>query len=185
MEVLDDKVYTIADILALPEDVRAELIDGKIYLMPTRSTIHQQILGDLSLLIGNYIEDRNRPCRIYMGPLAVFINDERDCVEPDIVVICDPSKIKEDGCHGAPDWVIEIISPSTASHDYLRKAALYSNAGVREYWIVDPNNEIINVYNFGDEVYHPTQYDFDDQVKVGIYEDFVIDFTQFSLDSAE
>jgi Uma2 family endonuclease len=182
---LSEEIYTIEDILALPEGERAELIDGKFYFMSSPSEMHQRILGELYRKIANYIADKGGPCRVYPAAFAVFLNDDRDYVEPDIVVVCDPRKLKKNGYHGGPDWIIEIVSPSSASHDYVRKAALYSDAGVKEYWIVDPNNEIINVYNFGDEVYHPTQYDFDEQVKVGIYEDFVIDFTQFSLDSVE
>jgi Uma2 family endonuclease len=175
---LPKEVYTIEDILALPEGERAELIDGKIYYMSSPSTTHQRFLRELSWLTNTHIKNKGGPCEVFIAPFAVYLNNDRDYLEPDIVVVCDPDKIKKDGCHGAPDWVMEIVSPSSASHDYIRKAATYSNAGVREYWIIDPHNEIINIYNFGDEVYHPTQYGFDEQVKVGIYEDLVIDFSQ-------
>jgi Uma2 family endonuclease len=119
---------------------------------------------------------------VFPAPFAVFLNNDRDYLEPDIVVVCDPDKLKKgDGCHGAPDLVMEIVSPNSASHDYIRKPAAYSDAGVKEYWIVDPDNGIINVYNFGNEVYHPTQYDFTEQVKVEIFGDLVIDFSQIKL----
>jgi Uma2 family endonuclease len=178
------KVYTIEDILALPEGKRAELLDGKIYYMASPSMTHQWILTDLIVEISNYIKRKGGPCRAFAAPFAVFLNNDRNYFEPDIVVVCDRDKLKEDGCHGAPDWVIEIVSPSSASHDYVRKAAVYADEGVREYWIVDPHSQTINVYRFGDKVYRPTQYGFDGQVKVGIYEDLTIDFSQFAIDGA-
>jgi Uma2 family endonuclease len=178
LKLPEEKIYTIADILALPEGERAELIDGKIYYMASPSEMHQRILGELFWLTKNYIKDKGGPCRVYPAPFAVFLNDDRDYLEPDIVVVCDPDKLKTDGCHGAPDWVLEIVSPNSASHDYMRKSVAYSEAGVREYWIVDPHKKTTNVYSFSDEVYTPTQYSFGEQVKVGIYEDLVIDFSQ-------
>jgi Uma2 family endonuclease len=174
--------YTIEDILALPEGKRAELLNGHIYYMASPSVMHQRILSVLLVTIANYIEKKGGPCEVFPAPFAVFLSDDRDYFEPDITVVCDPGKIeKGDGCHGGPDWVIEIVSPSSASRDYLIKPASYSSAGVKEYWVVDPNSEKINVYRFGGEVYYPTQYDFTAQVKVGIYEDLTIDFAQFNL----
>jgi Uma2 family endonuclease len=171
--------YTVADILALPEGQRAELLNGHIYYMASPSVMHQRILSVLFVAIANYIKKKGGPCEVFPAPFAVFLNNDRDYFEPDISVVCDPSKIeKGDGCHGGPDWVIEIVSPSSASRDYLLKPASYSKAGVRECWIIDPHNGKINIYNFGNEVYSPTQYDFTAQVKVGIYEDLVIDFAQ-------
>jgi Uma2 family endonuclease len=179
---LVQEMYTIEDILALPEGERAELLDGNIYNMASPSEIHQRVLMELCLMIGSHIKNKGGSCRVYPAPFAVFLNNDRDYLEPDIVVVCDPDQLKKgDGCHGAPDLVMEIVSPNSASHDYLRKTAAYSDAGVKEYWIVDPDNEIINVYNFGNEIYHPAQYDFTEQVKVGIFEDLVIDFSQINL----
>ncbi|MDR0219772.1 MAG: Uma2 family endonuclease [Lachnospiraceae bacterium] len=174
--------YTLADLRALPEGQRAELLDGKIYYMDSPNATHQQILGALHQKIADYVTGKGGPCEVFAAPFAVFLNEDSDYLEPDIVVVCDPGKIeKGDGCHGGPDWVIEIVSPDSAKRDYMLKTAAYSNTGVKEYWIIDPHNEIINIYNFSDEVYHPTQYDFTDQVKVGICEDLVIDFSQFDL----
>jgi Uma2 family endonuclease len=186
MEALKLKeVYTVEDIIALPEDVRAELLDGEIYYMAAPSTVHQRILTELLVTIRNYLKDKGGHCEVFPAPFAVFLNDDRDYLEPDIIVICDPKKIKKDGCHGAPDWVIEIVSPSSASRDYLRKQYAYSKAGVREYWVIDPQNEGITVNNFSDGIYEPTQYKFTDQIKVGIYEDLIIDFSEIALESAE
>jgi Uma2 family endonuclease len=99
-------------------------------------------------------------------------------VEPDISVICDPGKLDEKGCNGAPDWIIEIISPSTAAYDYFVKSAKYQAAGVKEYWIVNPVKEHITVYQFNAEDYAPEKYTFHETIKVGIYDDFEIDFNE-------
>lgn len=169
-----EEPYTIDDIYALPEGERAELIDGKIYFMSSPSRTHQQILISLSVDISNYIKSNNGKCEIYPAPFAVFLNnDDKTYVEPDISVICDPSKLDEKGCHGAPDWVIEIVSPSSRSMDYLIKATKYHDAGVKEYWIVDPEDKSISVYSFEGEM-RVIHYRFGEEVPVGIYEGFSI-----------
>jgi len=167
------ETYTIDDIYALPDGERAELIDGKIYYLATPSRTHQRLSGFLSRTIGNYIESKNGTCEIYAAPFAVFLNnDDINYVEPDISVICDPSKLDEKGCHGAPDWIIEIVSPSSKRIDYLIKLFKYRNAGVKEYWIVDAEKNRITVYNF---VYDTIEeYSFEEDIPVGIYEDFSI-----------
>ena len=109
MEALKEKTYTVDDIYDLPNGERAELINGKIYFMapPTRS--HQRLVHFFDRTIGNYIKSNGGECEVYPAPFAVFLNqDDHNYVEPDISVICDPSKLDEKGCHGAPDWVIEI-----------------------------------------------------------------------------
>lgn len=172
--VMEDKIYTIDNIYALPDGERAELIDGRIYYISPPSRKHQQILHFFDRTIGNYIQANKGSCEIYPAPFAVFLNkDKTNYVEPDISVICDPSKLDDKGCHGAPDWVIEIVSPSSKTMDWFIKLIKYSNAGVREYWIVDPENSIITVYRFenGTSV---EQYPFGTDVPVGIYEGFSI-----------
>ncbi len=165
--------YTIDGIYDLPDGERAELIDGQIYYMAPPSRTHQRLSGFLSRTIGNYIESKNGTCEIYAAPFAVFLNnDDINYVEPDISVICDPSKLDDKGCHGAPDWIIEIVSPSSKRIDYLIKLFKYRNAGVREYWIVDAEKNRITVYNF---VYDTIEeYSFSEDIPVGIYEDFSI-----------
>lgn len=128
-------IYTEDDYYNLPENVRAELIDGQIYYMSAPSKIHQEILMFLSKTIANYIDSKKGPCKVYPAPFAVklFVDDNRTVAEPDISVICDPNKLTDRGCTGAPDWIVEIVSPSNSRHDYVRKLNLYMDAGVREY----------------------------------------------------
>lgn len=174
MDVLkQEKVYTIDDIYALPDGQRAELIDGQIYYMSPPSWSHQKISRKLHQAIANYIDSNNGKCEALAAPFAVFLNkDDVNYVEPDISVICDLSKLDDKGCHGAPDWIIEIVSPGSKSRDYMTKLFKYRTAGVREYWIVDPMRQMITVYAF--ESYAVEQYDFNEDVPVGIYEGFTM-----------
>lgn len=168
------KTYTVDDIYALPDGKRAELIDGQIYDMAPPNTIHQKISWKLHLTIGNYINSKNGNCDVYAAPFAVFLNaDNRNYVEPDISVICDKNKIDEKGCQGAPDWIIEIVSPSTQQTDYGIKTFKYRTAGVREYWIVNPRTKTVNIFDFEHEK-ASSQYSFDEDIPVCIYEDLSI-----------
>ncbi len=168
-----EKLGTIEDIYALPEGKRAELIDGQIYDMAPPGWTHQKISRKLHQAIANYIDASHGECEALAAPFAVFLNaDDKTYLEPDISVICDISKLDEKGCHGAPDWVIEIVSPSSKPRDYMKKMFLYYAAGVREYWIVDPEKNMISVYGF--ETNTVEQYPFDNEVPVGIFQDFSI-----------
>lgn len=165
--------YTIDDIYALPDGERAELIDGKIYYMAPPSRTHQRILLSLSRKIADYIDSQNGNCEINIAPFAVFLNDDdTNYIEPDISVICDASKLDDKGCHGAPDWIIEIVSPGNKPMDYFTKLFQYRTAGVREYWIVDPAKEMVTVYWFEKETMD--EYSFGEEISVGIYEGFSI-----------
>ena len=177
------KTYTEEDYYNLPEDVRAELIDGQIYYMAAPSRIHQEILMFLSKNIANYIDSKDGPCKIYPSPFAVkpFEDDNKTIVEPDISVICNPGKLTDRGCSGAPDWIIEIVSPSTASHDYIYKLNLYAKAGVREYWVVDPIEKSIYVYFLEKDRFKAKSYTFQDKIKANIYQDLWINFAELSL----
>lgn len=147
-----ERTYTINDIYTLPDGQRAELIDGHIYMMAPPDRAHQKISHFLEWTIENYIQKQNGSCDVYTAPFAVFLNkDDHNYVEPDISVICDKSKLDEKGCVGAPDWIIEIISPSTQSIDYGIKLFKYRSAGVREYWIVNPLKHTVTVYDFEKE----------------------------------
>ena len=166
--------YTVEDIYALPEGKRAELIDGQIYDMAPPSPLHQELVHELCFAIESYIKKNNGPCKVYPAPFAVFIKDDvTNYVEPDISVICDKSKISHRGCEGAPDFIIEIVSPSSRKMDYSLKNTLYSDSGVKEYWIVDPARERTTVYRYEQDV-APIIIPFNDFVKVGIYGDLEI-----------
>lgn len=175
--------YTEDDYYNLPEDVRAELIEGKlIYNQAAPSRLHQTILSELHTVINNYIKSKGGFCRVYPVPFAVRLRaDRKTIVEPDISVICDRSKLTDRGCTGAPDWIIEIVSPGNSSHDYVLKLNLYANAGVREYWIVDPARKSIFVYYLEQEHFKAEAYTFQDTIPVNIYDDFHIDFSELDL----
>lgn len=168
-----DKFYTTDDIYALPDGERAELIDGQIYYTAPPGRTHQRLVHFLDTTIGNYTQSRDGSCEVYPAPFAVFLSkDDKNYVEPDVSVICDTSKLDEKGCHGAPDWVIEIVSESSRKMDYFTKLFKYRTAGVREYWIVDPAKKQVMVYQFEKETME--QYSFGEDVPVGIYDGFVI-----------
>lgn len=172
------KLYTIRDIYALPDGKRAELIDGQIFMMTPPSARHQDIVFAISRRIADYIDAQKGDCKIYLAPYAVFLNaDDRNYVEPDISVICDRSKLDDRGCIGAPDWVIEVASPSTERMDYGIKLFRYRSAGVREYWIVNPMKRAVNVFDlaYGDA---SALYGLDDDIPVCIYEDLTINIQE-------
>lgn len=183
MALPQEKSYTEEDYYNLPEDIRAELIDGQFYNMASPSRVHQELLIELSAAIFNYIKTKGGSCRVYPAPFAIkLFNDRTNIVEPDISVICDRNKLTDKGCSGAPDWIIEIVSPSNPSHDYITKLSLYHDAGVREYWIVDPQNKKIYVYNMEGETFILNAYSFHDTVKARIFEDLSIDFSSLDFD---
>ena len=149
MALAKENSYTIEDIYVLPDGQRAELIDGTMYMMAPPKRIHQEIVIELSTVINTYIKNKRGECKVYPAPFAVFLNsDDKNYVEPDISVICDKTKLTDDGCNGAPDWIIEVVSPSSRRMDYILKLFKYRSAGVREYWIVDPDKNRVTVYNF-------------------------------------
>lgn len=178
MPILKKSKYTIRDIYALPEGERAELINGHIYAMAPPSRMHQKLVMELSHIIKSYIEKNNGECEVYPAPFAVFLNkDDKTYVEPDISVICDQNKLNDRGCAGAPDFIIEVVSPSSRKMDYTTKNALYSDAGVREYWIVDPARERTTIYYYEqDEA--PMIYSFRQMVRGGIYKELEINISE-------
>ena len=177
MALAQEKVYTIDDIYALPDGERAELIDGKIYNMTPPKRIHQKLVAQLTKLIGNYIEAKDGDCEVYPAPFAVFLNaDDKTYVEPDVSVICDKNKLDEYGCNGAPDWIVEIVSPSTERMDYEIKLFKYRSAGVREYCIINPSKQTVMVYDF-EHGRNTKQYSFDDTISGCIYQDLKINIT--------
>lgn len=175
-----DRLYTIKDIEALPEDVRAELIDGKIYYMNPPVRIHQHIIVKMLVTISNYISDHNGSCEVYPSPFGVYLFGEtgRDLLEPDLVVICNPDCLHDKGCMGAPDWVMEVVSPSTKSRDYAIKLFKYRTAGVKEYWIVNPEKRIVNVYLFGEEEV-VNIYGFDEVIPFSLFPELTVRLSDY------
>lgn len=181
MELRKEEIYTTEFIEALPDGERAELINGDIYFMALPRRLHQEMVSILHAKIFNYIEIRKGSCEVFPAPFAVYLNnDAYTYVEPDISVICDKNKLDDKGCNGAPDWVIEIVSQSSKKMDYVIKLFKYKTSGVREYWIVDSEKDRITVYYFDDNFME--EYSFKDKVKVNIYDDFEIDFSQINID---
>lgn len=148
----DSERHTYADYLSWPEDVRYELIDGRAYLMaPAPNLEHQDVVGEIYRQLSNALE--GKPCRPFVAPVDVRLpkageaDDSIDTVvQPDVLVVCDASKLDRRGVRGAPDFVVEVLSPLTASHDHVLKRRVYERAGVREYWLVHPIDRIVTIY---------------------------------------
>lgn len=158
----------------LPEKERAELIHGKLYAMAPPGRIHQKLISKLNTRIDNYITDKKGPCEVYPAPFAVNLDaGDKNWVEPDISVICSPDKLTPRGCEGAPDLIMEVVSPASRKLDYSTKNTLYMDAGVREYWIIDPAKERITVYYYEEDA-APVIYPFSTSVKVNIFPDLYI-----------
>lgn len=161
--------YTVEDYRALPDEQRVELIDGYFYDMASPTFLHQRIAGEVYRQIANFIMDKDGRCLPVVSPVDVQLDcDEKTMVQPDVAILCDDSKVKRWGVYGAPDFVLEVISPSTKRKDYTKKLSKYMDAGVKEYWILDPYQEKLIVYFFESEVC-PTIYGLDQPVPIGIY----------------
>jgi Uma2 family endonuclease len=178
--------YTYADYRQweLAKGERYELIYGAAYAMSAPNSYHQSILFELSRQIGNYLV--GKPCKAYPAPFDVrlFFSEENEedesddtVVQPDISIICDKNKRGKEGCRGAPDFVAEILSPSNTAIEMEQKFQLYREAGVREYWVLDPEHKTLNTYFFSKEAILPHSYKAADTAKVGIFDDLSIDLS--------
>ena len=177
---LKPELITLTQYEALPEDKRAEVFEGTVYNMAGPSQIHQALSMQLSNIIFNYIKNKNGQYSVFTAPFDVKLTDTPlTIVQPDIMVVCDKNKLDEKRCNGAPDFIIEITSPGNSSDDYIRKLYYYKKYGVREYWIVDSKRKIITV-NFFENNIVSVQYPFDSIIKVNIYDDLFIDFSEIS-----
>ncbi|MDO4807568.1 MAG: Uma2 family endonuclease [Coriobacteriales bacterium] len=175
---LPKPVYTADDYWNLPDGVRAELIDGELWDLASPSRVHQRIVHELDRRLGNFIDEHGGSCEVYPAPFAVnLFADDTTFVEPDVCVVCDHSKLSDRGCEGAPDLVVEVVSPSSSGMDYVSKLHLYHDAGVREYWICDPIRERVLVYDFASERLL-SEYGFEDTVRSSVFEGFTMDFAQ-------
>lgn len=171
------RAYQEQDIHRLSEGTLAELIKQKLFMFAAPSRIHQLIISTLMFQISWHIHSNKGKCHVYPAPFDVrLFGDNSVIVQPDISVICRPEILTDRGCDGAPDWIIEVTSKSNSSHDYITKLMQYQKAGVREYWIVDPQENQIHVYNFENpgktDSYHIT-----DSVPVGIFEGLTLQLT--------
>ena len=163
-----EKRHTLEDIFNLPDGQRAELIGGQMYMMSPPNYKHQKLVSQFTKILGQHIDSKGGTCEVLPAPFAVILNQDEDTyVEPDISVICNKEKLSDRGCEGAPDMVIEIVSPSSRRTDYSIKNTLYSQSGVREYWIVDPAKERTTIYRY-EEDDAPSISTFDQPLAVGI-----------------
>ena len=176
--------YTYADYLTWDKG-RWEIIDGDIFDMtPAPTRVHQKILGELFFLIQSYLKKQKGVCEVYPAPLDVrFVNAQNDVddlidtvVQPDIVVVCDPKKLDDRGCKGAPDLVVEILSPSTAKIDLKIKRQLYEQHGVKEYWLVHPVDQTVMVYTLNESKQYDKAdiYGAEDELRTVLFADFLI-----------
>lgn len=184
-------IFTYADYCDWPADERWELIDGAAYAMATPGLAHQTVVGELFVQISLFL--RGKPCRPFVAPFDVRLprdqesdEDVTTVVQPDIAVICDPAKLDERGCRGAPDWVVEVLSPSTAAKDQIQKLAAYERAGVREVWLVHPTDHVVIVYTlnadggYGKPAIHETT----GTLASGLFPDLLVDWELIFQDSA-
>lgn len=176
----DARSYYVEDIRQLCAGVRVELIDGKFHTMSTPKRMHQFLSMNISARIFNYIEKNKGKCHIYTAPFGVrLFADDETWVEPDILVVCGRKEIlTEHGCDGAPDLIVEIVSPSNSFHDYVTKLMKYQQAGVREYWIVDPGIERVAVVYFEDTEKN-REHKYDDVITSHVLEGFEIRIDDF------
>lgn len=175
------KKYTYADLLEMDNDKRYELIDGELYLMSSPKILHQEIVGEIYVQLRNYL--KGKKCKAFVSPLDVCLsgvknpNKEYNVVQPDVLVVCDENKLTKDmGIQGAPDLVIEVLSPSTRRHDTYRKFNLYQQYGVKEYWIIDTEAEVIYQYILNEKNIYtlPKTYEITEDIKVNILKNCII-----------
>lgn len=185
MPLPQEKYYTLADVLTWDDRERWELISGVPVMMAPPVRIHQKIVSELNRQLGNYLKEKK--CEVYPAPFAVRLFEQDNdtfenvgtMVEPDISVICDPSKLDDIGCKGAPNFIIEVLSPSTQRHDRVTKFNLYASAGVWEYWIVDPAAKTAQSFVLEDGHYAAKELGTSgDQMKVNVLEDCTLDLSQ-------
>ena len=204
LSVKNDRVYTYADYLKMDENVRCEIVDGILFMMAQLSRLHQKVFRQLFILFGNYLS--GKPCELYSAPFGVvFMKKEpvfdlvledknpseyetdaaksKWVVEPDITIVCDKSKLTDEGCVGAPDFIVEILSPSTQLWDLRFKRFLYETNGVREYWVVDIGKQRVIQWILFERGAYEVQhlYTFQDPVPCLVLEGCVVDFLLIDL----
>lgn len=174
------EITTLEQYDTLPDNIRAEVFDGQIYYMSSPSQEHQTISTELTTILNTYIRKKDGSCKVFHAPFDVKLSDDPlTIVQPDLMIVCDKNKLDGKRCNGAPDFVVEITSPSNPADDYVRKLYYYKNHGVREYWIVDPMRKIVIVNYFEGNILN-IQYDFFSTIKIHIYDDLYIDFSEIA-----
>lgn len=175
--------YTYADYARWSENESWELIDGIAYAMAAPSRLHQEIVFELGRQVGNYLQGKS--CRGYVAPFDVRLPRQNEAddrvdtvVQPDLTVICDRSKLDDKGCRGAPDWIVEVLSPATTLKDMHTKTRLYEQHGVREYWIVHPTERWVMVYTLDEagKYSRPSVYGMDAPIALQALPDLSIDW---------
>lgn len=183
LAIKQDQKYTFADYESWPEDERWEIIEGVPYAMAAPSRLHQAVVAELLIQIGVYLRDK--PCEIYPAPFNVRLPVENEAnefiettIEPDLSIICDPDKLDDKGCRGAPDWIIEVLSPTTALRDMNIKRDLYQQHGVKEYWIVHPLERWVMIYTLDDAGNYamPLVVGMDEATPVSLFVDLAVDW---------
>lgn len=169
--------YTVEDYFALPDTCWVELIDGIMYNMTAPTNIHQILVFQIAVQLNGWIERKNGRCIVMVSPMNVQLDkDNKTMVQPDVYVVCNRDKMRERVLYGEPDLVIEVLSPFSRKRDQVIKFNKYKNAGVREYWIVDPEKQRVSVYDFEHDA-EPDIYTFEDKVPVHIFDgELEIDF---------
>ncbi|TAL46711.1 MAG: Uma2 family endonuclease [Methylovulum sp.] len=184
----DTQHYSYSDYLGWPDDTRYELIDGSAYAMsPAPGLAHQDVAGEIYRQAANILV--GRPCRVFIAPVDVRLPKQHEedeftdtVVQPDVLVVCDSSKLDRRGVRGAPDWIVEVLSPSTAGHDQIRKRNLYEHHGVLEYWLIHPVDRVLTVYRLIDGEYgKPGLYELRGETQVGVLPDIVIRWDDLAL----
>lgn len=188
----NDRKQSYADYQKWPDDKRYEIIDGIVYAMNAPLRVHQEILGELFLQFANYL--KGKPCKVYIAPFDVRFADRAknedeifDVVQPDLSIICDHDKLDDKGCLGSPDLVVEILSPSSASYDNIKKRALYEKYGVKEFWLVHPTDQLITAYRLINGAYgRPEIFGIFNPASPALFPDLKIDLCEvFGISPAE
>lgn len=171
------KKYSYADLVEMDTEERYEIIDGELYLMSSPTTIHQMIAGEIYVQLATYL--KGKKCRVFIAPLDVKLSGQEEdkkeffVVQPDVVIVCEKEKITSRTILGAPDFAVEILSPSTKSRDRVMKLNFYQQFGVKEYWIISPEDNEISVYLLNEQGIYtiPKAYYLDEEIKVNVLED--------------
>lgn len=180
-----DTIYTYAHVLAWSEHERWEILQGVPYAMSPAPTIrHQEVAGALYRILGNYMQGKD--CRVFIAPLDVLLSERQEpdeqiqtVVQPDVFVVCDKSKLDKNRCKGAPDLIIEVLSPTTARKDRREKFLLYEKYGVKEYWLVEPDAKLITAFILKDDQYgRPNIYSDEEEMKTSIFADLIVNLAE-------